>query len=178
MQELLRKEVQSDERIIWSGIPQQGLMLRASDTVLIPFSLMWGGIAIFWEFSVISSGAPFFFMLWGIPFALAGIYLIVGRFFYDSSRRANTIYGLTDKRAIIISGLFSKKITSLNLKNLSEIQVKANKDGSGTITLGASNQPQFFQNSSWPGMSNGAPSFEGINDVQRVKQYIRQYQIT
>jgi hypothetical protein len=55
MQDLLNQEINSDEIIIWTGSPVQGLMLKASDTLMIPFSLMWGGFAIFWEASVFSA---------------------------------------------------------------------------------------------------------------------------
>ena len=178
MQDLLNQEINSDEIIIWTGSPVQGLMLKASDTLMIPFSLMWGGFAIFWETSVFSSNAPIFFRLWGVPFVLVGLYIIIGRFFLDAKLREGTIYGLTNKRAIIISGLFSKKITSINLKNIPEVQVTKKSDGSGTIILGSSNPLQIFQNSGWPGASKGAPSFEGIQNVDLVKNYIRQYQNT
>jgi hypothetical protein len=116
--------------------------------------------------------------LWGVPFVLVGLYIIIGRFFFDAKLREGTIYGLTNKRAIIISGLLSKKTTSISLKNIPEVQITKKSDGSGTIILGSSNSLQFFQNSSWLGNSKGAPSFEGIQNVDLVKKYIHQYQNT
>lgn len=176
MQELLRSELSMDERIVWSDIPKQGIMLRGPDAIMIPFSIMWCGFAIFWEIAVLTTEAPFFFKLWGIPFVLVGLHLVFGRFFFDSKKRAGTIYGLTNTRAIIISSVFSKKVTSINLKNLSELNVKVEADGSGTITLGATNPMQAFNATGIPGSRQVTPAFEGIKDVQKVKQLIYQYQ--
>ena len=72
----LENELSSDESLLWSGRPKQGIVLRASDTFMIPFSLLWGGFAFFWEYSAYKSGAPPFFLLFGGAFVLVGIYII------------------------------------------------------------------------------------------------------
>jgi hypothetical protein len=176
-----RDELNPGERILWSGQPQQGLMLRSGDALLIPFSLLWGGFAIFWEMGVMSSGAPFFFRLWGIPFVVLGLYIIFGRFFVDMAQRAETYYALTDQRAIILSGLFSKNVKTLKLQNLPEINISSRRDGRGTITFGASHPMAWlYSGSGFPNMGryNIAPSFEAIEDVKTVYQQIKRLQGT
>ena len=64
----LRDRLVRDEKIIWSGRPAQGLLLTGRDGLLIPFSLMWGGFAIFWETSVLKlPQAPAVMKVWGVP---------------------------------------------------------------------------------------------------------------
>ncbi len=117
----LIEHLDHDETLLWTGKPKQGISFKSSDFFIIPFSIIWGGFAIFWEYSVITTDAPFFFKLWGIPFVLVGLYMIFGRFFYDSVSRKNTTYGITKDRIIIKSGVFKKSIKSLNIKTLSDI---------------------------------------------------------
>jgi hypothetical protein len=158
------------ESLIWSGIPRQGLLLRPTDALMIPFSLLWGGFAFYWEASALSSGAPPFFLLWGIPFVLVGVYIIVGRFFVDARVRANTFYGLTDRRVIILSGLFARTTSSLPLRNLTDISLQERSDRSGSILLGRPH-PQYawFAGTRWPGTAQYAtPCLELIPTVKRV----------
>lgn len=178
---VLQTVLSKSEHLIWSGRPKQGLMLRSSDIFLIPFSLMWAGFALFWEGGVISSGAPFFFMLWGIPFVLMGLYITVGRFFIDAYVRQKTYYGLTKERVIIVSGLFQQSVKSLPLTTLSDVTLSKRMDGRGTITFGAGGAvqgfPSLFTNSSWPNSRRPAPpAFEAISDAQMVYEYIRDAQ--
>ena len=148
----VKPELGAKEHLLWSGRPRSGLVLRAADAFMIPFSLMWGGFAIFWETMVIIDGAPFFFMLWGVPFVLVGLYLIFGRFWVDARQRYKTYYGVTNERVIIISGLFRRSIKSLNIDTITDVSLTEKSDRSGTITLGPSHPwHSRFGGSNWPG---------------------------
>ncbi len=173
LEEELKPNLSSGEKLIWTGKPKTGILLRSSDIFMIPFSLVWCGFVLVWETSVITTnvittGAPFFFKLLGIPFVLVGLYITIGRFFVDAKKRANTIYGITEDRIIIKSGIFSRDVNSLNIKNLSDITLNQKADNSGTITLG----PTGFSYSMMQGverpMVKQPPRFEYIEDVKTV----------
>jgi hypothetical protein len=174
----VRAQLESGEQLIWSGQPRQGLLLRPSDAFMIPFSLLWGGFAIFWEVSVILTGAPIFFWLFGIPFVLIGLYLIFGRFFTDARTRAATFYGVTNDRIIITSGKHGTRVQSLSLSTLGDITLDERADGSGTITFAAVSPLGRMGNfGAWPGVgaTRGAvpPSFEMIPQAKKVYEMIR-----
>jgi hypothetical protein len=177
---LITRELTPNERLLWAGRPQQGVLFRGADIFLVPLSLLWCGFAIFWESSVISTGAPFFFKLWGIPFVLVGLYVVIGRFFVDAKQRAKTFYGLTDNRVIIVSGLFQKKIKSLNLQTISDVSLSEKANKKGTVTFGPT-LPFYwaFAGSSWPGAGQQAvPCFETIENARTVYDLISNAQKT
>ena len=128
------------ERILWTGQPKQGLQLSGKDVFLIPFSLMWGGFALFWNIGVWGlpfggEAAPLFFRLWGLPFLLAGAYLIIGRFFHDAAVRKRTYYAVSDQRILIRRGLSSAKLVSLDIHRLPMLELSEHRDASGTIAF-------------------------------------------
>jgi hypothetical protein len=177
-QEIL-KELSGREAILWSGQPRQGVVLRASDAFMIPFSLLWCGFAIFWESSVLSAPkAPGFFAVWGVPFVAMGIYMVIGRFFVEARQRASTYYAVTPERVLIVSGIFSRAVKSLNLRTLTDISLSEAGSGEGTITFGP--QSPFaspFGMTSWPGASQQAgPKFDLIAGAKSVYDTIRNAQ--
>jgi hypothetical protein len=166
------------ERELWTGAPRRGLVLRTSDLLLVPFSLVWGGFAFFWEWQVLQKGAPVFMAFFGVPFVLMGLYITVGRFLVDARRRSRTTYTLTSERVIIRSGIAGLTTTSLQLRSVGEVHVSERSDGSGTITFGSAPMPfRAFQGTSWPGAPQ-VPAFEMIPDVQNVAARIRGAQRT
>jgi Bacterial PH domain len=164
------------EQQLWAGMPRQGVLLRPSDAFMIPFSFLWGGFAVFWELTVIRSGGPAFFALWGIPFIVVGLHITVGRFFLDARRRAHTSYAITSERVIISSGIFTPVTKSLDLRTLSDVTLQERPDGTGTITFGAQHPlAAMYAGTYWPGMPQ-TPSFEMIPDARRVYNLLREAQ--
>jgi hypothetical protein len=169
------------ERLLWSGMPRQGLMLRQNDRVMIPFSLVWAGFVVFWESSVIIEHAPLWFAAWGIPFVCAGIYVVFGRFFYDAWRRAGTAYGLTTERVLISTRGFNTgaSVTSFDLASLPTMSLTEQANGRGSIAFGqlAFEQSTFGRrNEPWSTTWGGIPSvptFEFIPDAKAVYDQIR-----
>lgn len=173
----IESQLGANERLLWSGQPKQGLMLRPLDILLVPFSLLWGGFVIFWEVAAAIADAPSFFLLWGIPFALIGLYLVFGRFFVDVWQRRKTYYAVTNERVLILSGIFGRNTRSLSLRTLSDMSLRRNRDGRGTITFGPSYPFSGWRTGLYPGTGRyAAPTFEMIEDAQTVYDLIRRTQ--
>lgn len=171
----ISQQLTTGEKLLWSGIPSQGLMLRDTDALMIPFSLMWGGFAIFWEWSAIqiptnNNSASLVFPAWGIPFVLVGLYLIFGRFIADAWMRSKTSYGVTDQRILIASHGFSKKVESFPLRTLPQLDLVEKSNGRGTIRIGSNSGfgsalqgPNIFSP-----RGQRAPSLDGIENAKGV----------
>jgi hypothetical protein len=165
------------EKIIWSGRPAQGLLLTSRDGLLIPFSLMWGGFAVFWETSVLAQPqAPSIMKLFGVPFVLIGLYIAVGRFLLDAWIRRGTQYFVTDKRILISrSGLFSQ-FTAMSLDRLPDTSLTEKANGQGTITFGQPTPlwPRNKGYSAWTLSLDPVPQFLAIENARSVFAQIQQ----
>lgn len=175
--QLIQQELEAGASLLWSACPKQGWLLRGSDALLIPLSLLWGGFTVFWEYTAFRSGAPAFFLVFGGVFVLVGIYIVVGRFWWDAAKRKQTFYGLTNERVIILDGLFQKQVKSLNVRNLSDITLSERASGVGTISLGPTSfMESVYAGMAWPGVPHSSPKLECIADARRVFNLIRESQ--
>lgn len=155
------------ETLMWTGQPRRGLMLRPADALLVPFSLLWGGFAIFWNVMVWRA-ADWFFRLWGLPFLVAGLWLIGGRFFSDAWLRAHTRYAVTDRRVLIRTSLLP--LQSLDRNRLPRLEMDEHKDGS--VSLWFAERGSLFgwgrRRSLWSTAFDRTPHFERIAKGREV----------
>jgi hypothetical protein len=177
----LQNELADGESLLWSGKPNPRVIFHPSDWYMIPFSLLWGGFAIFWEAGVTGSfgfsdghSAPPFFMLWGIPFVIIGQYFIWGRFFYAAWKKTRILYAITNRRVLVIALRPWPKTISAFIDNIPVIDKEVRSDGIGTLKFGNIN------NSPWSGsrrntgtmdglyLNSGIPVFVDVDDVASV----------
>lgn len=140
------------ERVLWIGQPRRGLRFDSTDFFLIPFSIAWLVFCIYWMRAAMVEprgvenpwlGA--FFPAFGIPFILAGMHLLVGRFWFDARARARTVFGVTDRRVIRLSK--GEVYREIALGKIEDVAAWARKDGSGTIRIveqGMDAQPPMY----------------------------------
>jgi hypothetical protein len=168
------EQLDAGEVVVWSGRPRQGIWFRAEDAALIPFSLLWCSFAIFWETMVLISRAPLIMRLWGIPFVLAGLYMVAGRFFHESWERARTWYAVTDRRILIVrTGRFARW-KAIMLSQLPETTLQLHRDGCGTICFGSA---EHFKAARERRRAPELPRFHGIADARAVFDLIRAQQL-
>jgi hypothetical protein len=171
----LRDYLLPGEQIVWEGKPDVRTFMFRGWWYLVPFSLLWGGFAIFWEASAIAGGAPPFFLIWGIPFVLIGLYMIFGHFYVAAREAENTTYAITDRRVLILGGAFRSSLVELDLDRLPGVQLDEGRDGRGTITF--SSMGGFTRvPPGWPtfGMYRTPPALQAISDVRGVFDKLQQ----
>ena len=173
----IRNELNRDEELIWSGRPLQGLHLQAADSLLIPLGLLVASLALLWILMPTEPNIGTFLFL-GLPCALMGCYMAFGRVFMAAHTRSKTIYGLTNERIVIISGLLVREITSIDLQTIDEITFDQAPGEAGSILFGPlPNNGGLQRDVSWLSTAQHAPPrFELIPDTKQVYDMIRSAQ--
>lgn len=138
----LQPELQPDEELLWTGRPDHNRLFSLIDIYLVPFSLLWGGFAFFWEgavlWSAIQTGnaAIAFPLVFGLFFVAVGSYLIFGRFLVKRYMKRHTYYGITSRRVILLSTAFRRTVRSVSIKRLPGLELSTGRGRRGTVTFG------------------------------------------
>ena len=159
------------EHLRWSGRPDPGVLFSAGDLFAVPFSLLWCGSLVFWEYQAISQGSPLLFVLWGIPLILIGLYFLFGRFIFKRNRKLRTVYGLTDSRAIIATG--ERSVQDVSIKGV-PVRTRRSRDGSHASVIFGTGRSYFFQNIGLDYMNRGRTPELGFFDVSDAEALTRE----
>jgi len=166
----LQRKLLNDEKMLWTGRPQQGFLLSRRDWLLVPFSLVWIGFIVFWEtFAISMPHAPVFFKFFGGGFLLIGLYFVIGRFFVDAWLRTRIRYAVTNKRILIERAPPMGKLVAIQLDRLPTTSLAEAGAGRGTILFGEA-APFWRANrlSLWTPTLDPTPQFIAIEDATTV----------
>ena len=176
----IQPDLLSGESILWAGHPNTRVIFHKADVFMIPFSLLWGGLAIFSEANVSgyrgSGQGPWLFgMLVGAAAVLIGQYLIWGRFIYAAWKKKRTHYAVTNRRVIVVQNGWRRQMTSAYIDTLPTLTVEGGSHGLGTLRF-AQAEPIWSGRQgwgAWDGMSIGnVPTFVDVEDVQSVYRLV------
>lgn len=156
---------------MWTGSPVRFPVFDAADLLVVPFSIMWCGFAVFWEFTVIRTNGPSFFVLWGLMFVLVGLYFVAGRLIVRWLTLRGTEYAVTDQRVVVHSSVLGiDRERSEYLTNLEPPTLRESANGAGTIRFGSSYSPMTFH-TRWPAQKPGIQLCE-IENARFVRDTI------
>jgi hypothetical protein len=167
----LRPHLERGEKLLWAGRPVQGIVITLMDWYLIPFSVVWLGILLRSLGPGLRAQTDPIIGAMGVLFVAIGVYILVGRYIADWLYRSRLIYGVTDRRAIIVSGMFGLGVQTIEFSSLGGLKFEERGDGSGTISFG--NQMPYWHrqqlHASW-GVGN---QFFRVQDVKNVYAIVR-----
>ena len=129
----IQPELLAGESVLWTGQPQKKAIFHLRDLVVVPLSLIVGGMC-----SLIGSRLMFnresTSFLMGVFLVAASQHAMWGRYLYTAWRKGRTHYAVTTKRAIVLNaGLLSREMTDAYLVDLELISLSVRADGIGTI---------------------------------------------
>ncbi len=167
-----------NERVLWQGQGKRRANMSTMGGYLFIVTFALFGLLMAGMFMALPFGSrsgrnsdPFFIIF---PIALVAIGLGVGLPWVVLGRRAgNARYFVTNFSAIIVyaptTGM-GQRVTIVALRNLAQLTLSENRDGTGTLTL-ASNPYASRYSNSW--MSDSPPAFANIEQPLQVYQLIR-----
>lgn len=133
-------ELRTDERVLWTGAPRQGVFFGTADVVAAGFGaffalIVWRSLRSFGEMSAID------YALFSSPFTFFIVHWIAVRFFFDPRRRARTRYVVTNQRIVIA---LPRRVDAIELTGLERVGawvkgrglVEAEGGGTRITTLG------------------------------------------
>ncbi len=170
-----------NERVLWQGQSRRKLWSASNPGLL--FALIFGGMAALFlvlfltigSSSRSSNSVPSFLVVF-FPLFFIAIGLGVGIPMSMMSRNsANARYVVTAAAAIIVNDnrwLGGKRTTIVPLKNIAQLSLIENRDGTGTITFGSNPFAAYGRyGNSW--YANATPAFWNIEKPMEVYQLIR-----
>ncbi len=166
-QQVAQAQLDAGERLLWYGRPDPKRQMLGG-LVLTLFGIPWTAFALFWTGAASGLiwgereiGWQSLFGLFGVPFVLVGFGMLLSPY-WVYRRAQRTVYAITNRRALIISGTTVRKIQSFAASDIEIIERTERRNGKGDVmfaTTTVSRNPQRV-------------GFLGIPEARRVERLL------
>jgi PH (Pleckstrin Homology) domain-containing protein len=175
-QQRAQSELQPGENLYWTGTadPRRAAISALPATI---FGIPFAGFALFWINSAmhathgLTRNANAFaksfgiFPLFGVPFLLVGLWMVLAPL-WAFLKGSSTVYAVTDKRVMIITGSGNRTVKSCTPADIASVDYRERPDGSGDIVIGTNSQMRT---------NNSVSQVKvGLYGVANVKEVARQ----
>jgi hypothetical protein len=179
----IREHLEPDERLLWSGRAVNGFGFTVSDILRLPSLVLF-----FVMFTIIRREVDpplLFFVFLGIVWSGA-LAILIGEPLSRPFRRRRTTYGVTSKRALIVTRYRTTRVKSIPLDPGASHTLSERAGGRGSIAFGVEgagspvpsdlerNKPDSFKDAI--AMQSPRRKFEDIANVRQVYAFIREAQ--
>jgi hypothetical protein len=140
-----QSELQPGESLYWTGVADPARAAVAALPAAL-FGIPFAGFAAFWinaayhdTHAMNKSGNSFtgafsIFPLFGVPFLLVGLSIILAPLWAYLSGRT-TVYAVTNQRVMVISGSSTRSVKSCTPADIVSVDHRERSDGSGDIII-------------------------------------------
>jgi hypothetical protein len=185
MEAVLSNELLEGETLLWSGRPDArkrsiaspARVFRTLGLVFMPVGLLILLIGLILLFSPLSAsgfqpGMLALFVPGGVFFILGVVYLIIGLVGFSPS--GNTLYAITNQRALIVRSGHYLNVSSYNKRNIGQVHRIERADGSGDLIFASNALYSSYGNTQYNSNTArfGRPGFYALPDVRSVEQIL------
>jgi len=174
--ERLGRELEPDERLLWSGRPRPWHLVRAA-LPIAAFAIPWITFSLFWMVGAVDSRAPAVragglavFPVLGIPLVLLGMLMLFSPLWALSQAR-RTLYAVTSRRLLILVSGRSPSLRSFDPRTLAPLQRFDRTDGTGDLLF--PDQTLLNATRGYSRLQAMHTGFIGITDAHSVHDLIR-----
>ena len=175
LKESIRADIESEmspsEAISWVDQPNPNIAGLKSLPILL-FAIPWTCFSVFWTVMAYgavksTSGWGLIFPLWGVPFVLIGIGMLLTPVSVYMVARS-TVYIITSSRVLIIRNHRKRTIQSFSPRQITALSRRETKAGNGDVIL-----TENVSRDSDGDLHRKEVALLGIKDVKRVEALIK-----
>ena len=175
-EEIQNQHFYEDETILWSGTADALRYFDRTDFVLVPLSLIFGGMLLSYAYAaflLMVQGKSMAFSLSGITCLLLGVYFIFGRIWYRHKRLSKNMYFITDRRAFVFNTLRNMVVLDIPIADATP-EAFQNTLFLGGKRLGSDLLYGFGLDVFFYRLTTQTPAFYAISNPEAVKKQVKQ----